>query len=102
VSGTIGEISASNMHDGRWMFVRRIDPEENNGNQCTIIGVRHYEAYDAVQVVQWLADRADGYSSLKRFEGGANWPNVYEDHFARGTRQSSPERAAPFHRRIVP
>lgn len=58
---SFGHISASNMHDGRWMFTRRIDPEEHNGNQCEIIGIRTYEGCDVVAVVDWLNDRAAGY-----------------------------------------
>jgi hypothetical protein len=71
---TLGQVAAANMHDGRWMFTRTIDPAKNFGNECEIIGVREYEAYDAVLVVDWLADRKAGYPSLAKFEGGANWP----------------------------
>lgn len=49
------------MHDGRWMFTRRIDPEEHNGNQCTIIGIRECKAIDALVTVEWLHERAAGY-----------------------------------------
>ena len=41
---------------------------------CEIIGIRTCEAYDALMTVEWLEERAAGYPSLKRFEGGANWP----------------------------
>ena len=67
------------MYDGRWMFTRRIDPEEHNGNQCTIIGIRTCDGYEAVQIVEWLAERAAGYPSLAKFEGGKLWPNTYRN-----------------------
>jgi hypothetical protein len=58
---SLGSVSASNMYDGRWIFTRRIDPAQHNGNECTIIGIRDYEPYDIVQIVDWLADRKAGY-----------------------------------------
>jgi hypothetical protein len=72
-------VSASNMHDGRWMFTRAIGPRTVScGTPCQIIGVRTYDAYDAVLVVDWMAERELGYPLLKQFEGGANWP-VFDD-----------------------
>ena len=68
------QVTAVNMYNGRWMFTRRVDPENHNGNQCEIITVRTYDAYDAVLIVDWMAEREAGYPNLKKFEGGANWP----------------------------
>ena len=49
----------------------------------------HYEdRRDAQAVADWLADRRAGYPSLKKFEGGANWPPA---DFSRGV--SSPDLA---------
>lgn len=73
------KISASNMHNGNWMFTRQVGPEHpQGGTPCVVIGVRDYEAYEVVKLVDWIADRAAGYPSLKKFEGGANWPTMAE------------------------
>jgi hypothetical protein len=34
---------------------------------------------DAQAVADWLNERAAGYPALKRFEGGACWPNTYRN-----------------------
>lgn len=39
------------------------------------VPMRAYDSHaDADNVATWLNDRARGYPSLKRFEGGKNWP----------------------------
>lgn len=71
----IGEITASRMTEGRWMFTRLREPRRpHGGTPCTVIGVRECSAIDALVTVEWLHERAAGYPSLKQFEGGANWP----------------------------
>lgn len=58
----MSKISASNMHNGNWMFTRQVGAEHpEGGTPCVIIGVRDYEAYEVVQLIDWLADRAAGY-----------------------------------------
>lgn len=62
---TGGEISASSMGNGRWMFTRTLEPRRAvGGTLCEIIGVREYKAYEALLVVEWLAERAKGYPTL--------------------------------------
>lgn len=100
-AATVGEISAARIShtENAWLFTRTTEPRRLvGGTACEVIGSREYEAYEIVKLVEWLADRKAGYPSLKQFEGGANWPNAHEQQFARGTRQSSPERAAHIER----
>lgn len=66
------------MGNGEWMFTRLTEDERPaGGTPCVLIGVRQYDAYDTVLVVDWMAERAAGYPKLKRFEGGKLWPNTY-------------------------
>lgn len=34
---------------------------------------------DAISTADWLNERAAGYPSLKKFEGGKLWPNTYRN-----------------------
>jgi rhodanese-related sulfurtransferase len=48
----MSNISASNMHNGNWIFTRATGPEHpQGGTPCVIIGVRDYEAYEVVQLI---------------------------------------------------
>jgi hypothetical protein len=59
---SVGEISASNMHDGNWLFSRTTEPRRLvGGTACVVIGIRDYEPYEIMQIVDWLADRRAGY-----------------------------------------
>lgn len=75
LAGTVGEISASKMHDGNWLFTQTTEPRRLvGGTACRIVGRRDYESYEIVKIVDWLADRKAGYPSLQQFEDGNNWP----------------------------
>lgn len=54
----VGQVSASNMGSGRWMFTRAV---EVGSVDSVCIGVRDYDPYDIVGIVDWLAARDAGY-----------------------------------------
>lgn len=52
--------------------VKAGQPEGANGGYLT--AGQDYSVADRRAVATWLNDREAGYPSLKRFEGGKNWP----------------------------
>lgn len=46
------------------------DPCIDGGHRC----VKYDTVEDARVTANWLRDREAGYPSLRKFEGGANWP----------------------------
>ena len=52
-------------------------PEGSNGG--FLMAGQGYTVADKVAVLEWLIQRERGYASLRRFEGGANWPHVTEE-----------------------
>jgi hypothetical protein len=49
----LGDVSATNLHDGSWLFMRTGEPNH--------IGRRRYHLYEIVEILEWLADRKAGY-----------------------------------------
>lgn len=57
------------------------DDQPDGSNGGFITAGQGYSLEDTLTVKQWLNDRAAGYPSLKKFEGGANWPEFPDAYF---------------------